>query len=152
MYTDGIAPYSRNTRSGAAMASLSDLGTTQTLEADALRAIVRGKLPIEDLKGASHAIYARRVEGTIAGHKIMPLLVGADDLAEGIVAFKSNPAALAEWASFILAMSEFFEFGIDESDYCDHLISSVWDIAFGAPLTASVLRFATVARRRRGCA
>jgi hypothetical protein len=142
MFTDGIAPYSRNTRSGAMTAPLSDLGTTQTLEAQTLRRIVRGAMPIEDLKRTSHAVYARRTEGTIAGQKISPLMVGAEDLAEGIVAFKSDPAALSEWASFILAMSEFFEFGFDDCDYCDRLITHVWDIAFGAPLADPAYRLA----------
>jgi hypothetical protein len=116
------------------------------IEADTLRAIVRGQQPLASLKmtagvsGSNHAI--------IPALTIAPVALDAADLAEGIANLKDDPAALTEWASFILVMAELFEFAVDQADCCDRLISSMWEIALGAPLADSVLRLAGSMRSR----
>ncbi|MDR3527451.1 MAG: hypothetical protein P4L57_09235 [Rhizomicrobium sp.] len=147
MYMDGSGPYSRSTRDGVITAPLAMPGMSQTIEGDALRAILRGETPLENFKSAGVAVYARRIEGSVSGRRMAPVVVSAADLAEGISNLKDDPVALAEWASFILVMSELFEFDVDSSDYCDRLVASLWDIALGAPLGESVLRLATAARK-----
>jgi len=143
MYMDGSGPYSRSTRDSVPP---SLPGAAQTMESASLRAILRGETPLENFKNAGVAVYARRIEGSVSGLRMAPVVVSAADLAEGIANLKNDPVALAEWASFILVMSELFEFDVDSSDYCDRLVASLWDIALGAPLSESVLRLASAAR------
>jgi len=121
----------------------------ETLETDSLRAIVRGEMPLENFKNAGVAVHARRIEGSAAGLKIVPLAVQADDLAEGILKLQSDSAALSEWASFVLVMSELFSFDAEDAEYCDRLIGAIWDIAFGKPLTGSAIRLASTVRSRK---
>ena len=148
MYLDGMGPCARSNRSAEIMPPPSACGSEKTLETETLRAIVRGEMRLENFKSAGVAVHARRIEGTAAGLKIIPLAVSAADLAEGILNLHNDQASLAEWASFILVMSELFVFTADESDYCDRLIAFTWDIAFGKPLADSAVRLATTVRRR----
>jgi len=148
MYLDGMGPCARSNHNTDAMLPLSAIGSAQTLETETLRAIVRGEMRLANFKSAGVAVHARRIEATFSGLKISPLVVSAADLAEGILNLHNDPASLAEWASFILVMSELFAFAADESDYCDRLIAFTWDIAFGKPLADSAIRFATTARSR----
>lgn len=121
----------------------------EILETDSLRAIVRGEMPLENFKSAGVAVHARRIEGSAAGLKVVPLAVHAEDLAEGMLNLKSDAAALSEWASFVLVMSELFAFSDDEAEYCDRLIAAIWDIAFGKPLTGTAIRLAATVRSRK---
>ncbi len=148
MYMDGFGPHSRSTRDAVKIAPPGMPGAAQTIEADSLRAILRGETPLENFKSAGVAVYARRIEGSVSGLRVTPVVVGAADLAEGIANLKDDPAALTEWASFILVMSDLFEFDVDHADCCDRLLASLWDIALGAPLGESVIRLADTARRR----
>jgi len=106
-----------------------------------LRAIVRGEMPIA-------TDMAARV--LAAGGAVQPisLNISAADIAEGIINLKDNQHALAEWASFILVISDAFEVDDEHIGYWDRLSKYIWELAFGAPLREPALALANNVRAR----
>jgi hypothetical protein len=116
------------------MSDMEQYGSGQAIDVSALRAAVRGERPLEGLAAARNGRAA--------------LSVCAADLAEGIVNLQNDPAALSEWASFILAVSESFVLEDQLSDRCDRLLSCIWDLAFGAHRRDPAIALARAVRGR----
>lgn len=107
-----------------------------------LLAVVRGERPLADLPQTTFV--TRHVTGIACG----PVPVSASDLAEGIVNLKHDPAALADWANFVLSASDCFAVDDDAREYWDRLIARVWELAFGARLATRTLALAFAVRAR----
>lgn len=108
--------------------------SVSTIEGSLLRAVVRGELPLEHFNGQSEE---------------RPLAVCAADLAEGILNLKNDPAALTEWAGFILTASEFFKLEDELSEFWDRLLCCIWDLSFGGRLSIPAVTLAAAVRNRR---
>ncbi len=145
MYMDGNNALSGSRTDLAAFARFGDL---EAIEAAIVRAIVRGEQPVATLKETTVRISADRVYRATGTPGLAFLSVGASDLAEGLLNLKSDPAALRDWASFILLTSEFFAFADRHTEYCDRLLVAISDLAFGAPVGIPAIRLAQSIRTR----
>jgi hypothetical protein len=109
----------------------------------ALRAVVRGERPLDSI--------ITTIAEAPAVERVRPPRVSlcAADLAEGIMNLKNDPAALSEWAGFILATFELFAFEDEQSGCWDRLFSWIWSLAFGARLGNPEFAFASAIRQQR---
>jgi len=130
------------------LAAFAHYGDLEAIEAAIVRAIVRGEQSVATLKETTVRISAHRVYRATGTPGSAFLSVHSSDLAEGLLNLKSDPAALGEWASFILLTSEFFAFGDRHTDYCDRLLAAISDLAFGAPVGVPAIRLAQSIRTR----
>jgi len=109
-------------------------------EVATFRAVVRGELPIAG-EMAAHVLAG-------GGNAPSSVPVSSADLAEGILNLKDDRHALAEWASFILVISDAFEVDDEYLCYWDRLSKCIWELAFGAPLRQPALTLANTVRAR----
>lgn len=139
MYMDGSGAYCGNRTELTAFAGFGDL---EAIEGAILRAILRGEQPIETLKETTIRVCANRVYRDTPTAADVFLSLGSADIAEGLLNLKHDPAALADWARFILITSDHLTFNDRHTDYCDRLLSTIWDIAFGKPVRETAIRLA----------
>jgi hypothetical protein len=102
----------------------------ESVETVVLQAIMRGEQPTEVLPQFSVA----------AGAPVF-LSISSRDLAAGLLNLKDDPLALADWAGFILIMSEHLKFD-RPGEHSDRLLAAVWQLAFGAPVSGAMIRLA----------
>lgn len=145
MYMDGSGAYSGRRTELSAFASFGDL---QAIEGAIVRAILRGEQSVEALKQTTIRISAQRVYRDIGTAADVFLSVTSADLAEGLLNLKNDTAALSDWARFILITSEHLSLADRHTDYCDRLLSAIWDLAFGAPVDETAIRLAQSVRSR----
>lgn len=115
-------------------------------EHSSLRAVVRGEQPLGRIFDT--IAQAPAVERITTPH----VSVSAADLAEGIMNLKDDPAALSEWAGFILATCDLFELEDENCEYWDRLLACVWELALGAALGGASISMASAVRNRHGLA
>jgi|GEM_PF-1489686 len=142
MYMDGLGPYCHSSATPLVSPTLQQFVSSQTIEA--VQAVLRGECSVADAKG----IQAHSLASTWADLHRAGLSLSASDLADGILNLKDDAAALADWASFIVVLSEGLSIEQD-ADYSDRLLSAIWDLAFGRPLSASAVRLASALRARQ---
>lgn len=135
MYMESLPSHS----SARELPFLGQTGLIENIESSTVRAFVRGVLPVEALKDTGLRSGSAR-SGSIE--------ISAADIAAGIVTLRPHPAALSEWASFILLIQERFAYAPHEAACCERLLAGIWDTAFGAPLKDSVVHLALSVRAR----
>lgn len=147
MDMNGLEPCFADTSSVPLGAILTQSDSSETT---ALKAMLRGERPAK----ATAEMGLRRdrypSEMGVAEKPLASLTVCASDLAAGILRHKDDPVALEEWANFMLMVmtSKHLVFESEESDFCELLLSSIWQVAFGAPLGQPAIRLAYAVRNR----
>jgi hypothetical protein len=137
---------------GTGTAAYHPPGLIEMSEAAAVRAIVRGEAHLDMLEDTSIRISAARITKSGRRFGAAFLVLTAADLAQGILSQMHNPAALAEWASFILVAGELFIFADRKTEACDRLLASVWSVAFGGHISQSAIRLAQSLRGQSAAA
>ncbi|GAA0587503.1 hypothetical protein [Rhizomicrobium electricum] len=69
------------------------------------------------------------------------LSISSRDLALGLLNLKDDPLALADWAGFVLMMTDHLKFD-RPSEPSDRLLTAVWQLAFGVPVSPGMIRLA----------
>lgn len=111
----------------------------ESVEAAVMQAMVRGEQLAAVLPPISDT------GGTPALLSISPR-----DLAQGLLNLRDDPSALADWAGFVLVMTENLKFD-RPSEQSDRLLAAVWQLAFGAPLSPAMIRLAESVVSRISC-
>jgi hypothetical protein len=116
--------------------------SVDAMEAAIVRAILRGEEKVTALKRTSLSLSAQGLRRRIGSPASLFATITAQDVAEGLLTLKDNPAALADWAGFVLLSSELFGFEDRHSAACDRLLAAIWTLAFGAPVEPTIIRLA----------
>jgi hypothetical protein len=106
------------------------IAALESVEAVIVQAIMRGEQLTDELPHFS-----------IADGAPVFLSISSRDLAKGLLNLKDDPPALADWAGFILIMSEHLKFD-RPGEHSDRLLAAIWQLAFGAPVSGAMIRLA----------
>lgn len=137
MYMEALAYDDR-----MAFAQYVPYGDLEAIEAAIVKAVVRGEQPVGALKQTTVHISARGLVRTFGSPAELFVSIKPCDLAAGLLALKSDPSALAEWARFIVVTSDSIACEDRHTAYCDRLFHAIWDLAFGAPVGAAMIHLA----------
>jgi len=115
-----------------------------------VRAVVQGKLPLSALEEAGVTVEVeqeqssgnRRTNFRITSPiRVEPRPV---DIATGMLAYKSDPEKLREWASFVLSASEILDLEpLNSWPEGDELLSALWDASFEGHFGEGALKVAS---------
>ena len=115
-----------------------------------LRQIVRGERPWTELEDIGIHVRANGDGFEIENSQHVTVIVGAEDLSLGILAYRHDPAELREWASMILADAISCDLQLKQTAEEQDLLSSLWDVSFGKGLSPTALALAQRFSRQSG--
>lgn len=107
-----------------------------------VRQVVRGERDVSELRSAGILVLPAGDGYEIVNDGEICVVVGPVDVAAGIVAFAGDPAALAEWASILLAGAIFVDLSMDNAPGGEQLLEALWNLSYGQPLDEAALRLA----------
>ena len=97
---------------------------------------VRGERPWTDLAEAGMTITVDDKTYSIENPCHIEARASAEDIAAGLLAYRSRPDFLREWARMVMAGSLFVEFAFeDDHPAADILLGALWDASFGVPVS-----------------
>lgn len=114
----------------------------QKQSAALVRAVLRGERPVSNLAGTG---ISPSDPASCAG-KFAGLPVCSADLAEGLLNLKTDPAALTDWALFVLRAADLFDYAGHDVPGCKKLMIYIWQIAYGHGLSQRAITMATMLR------
>jgi hypothetical protein len=122
----------------------------KTLTNELVLAVVRGQLPLSALEEAG--IYLpidvkepRDSERRISLNLQSPITVAPNpiDIANGLLAYKTAPDQLREWATFVLGASEVIDLApLETWPEGEELLNGLWDASFEGGLKQETVRLA----------
>jgi hypothetical protein len=122
----------------------------QVIREEIVRAVVQGKLPISALRDAGITFEVQEIQpGGDRRIKVQlktPLSVELRpiDIAHGLLAYKDQPEALREWATFLLSDLDITDLTpLETWPEGDELLSALWDASFEGHLKDASVRVAS---------
>jgi hypothetical protein len=103
---------------------------------EVLRGIVRGERPLADLAAVGVSMRRDGASCSVPNPRRVEVTVDVHDLAQGLLAHRSDPAALRDWALFIYASDVDGE--AEGHPAGETVLGALWDASFGNPIAPDV--------------
>src|SRR5262245_9646877 len=106
---------------------------TDLAERELVLQVVRGQRPWADLEAIGVTITRQDNSYVVENRRRVTAVARAEDIAQGLLAYQRDRAALKEWASILLAGAPILDLALEDHPDGDVLLGALWDASLGEP-------------------